>query len=41
MPEISAYQKKKLVSDTLAKLDRGQKAQALELLLEEWAVSLP
>jgi hypothetical protein len=41
MTELSAYQKKKLVSDTLANLDRGQKAQALELLLEEWAETLP
>ena len=41
MPEQSAYQKKKAVTDALAKLDKGQKAQALEELLVEWAQTLP
>ena len=41
MSETSAYQKKKAL-DTLYKgLDKGQKKALLDLLLEEWAETLP
>jgi hypothetical protein len=41
MAELNAYQKKKQVADLLQTLDRGQKKQLLELLLEDWAETLP
>jgi len=41
MAELTAYQKKKQVADLLQTLDRGQKKQLLELLLEDWAETLP
>lgn len=41
MAELNAYQKKKQVADLLQTLDKGQKKQLLELLLEDWAETLP
>jgi hypothetical protein len=41
MAELSAYQKKKQVTDLLQTLDKGQKGQLLEALLGEWAETLP
>jgi hypothetical protein len=39
--ELSQYQKKVQVTNTLKNFDRGQKAQLLEALLSEWAETLP
>lgn len=41
MAELSQYQKRKQVEDLYEGLDRGQRSQLLELLLEDWAEALP
>lgn len=41
MSDQSAYQKRKEIESIHKSLDKGQKKQLLELLLEEWAETLP
>lgn len=41
MSELSQYQKRKQVTDLMKTLDKGQKGVLFELLLEEWAETLP
>jgi|688.fasta_scaffold1032966_1 hypothetical protein len=41
MAELTAYQKRKEIEGIFNSLDKGQKKQLLELLLEDWAETLP
>lgn len=41
MAEASQYQKRKQVTDMVKSLERGQKTMLLDMLLDEWAETLP